>query len=473
MNVGIVGAGIAGLAAAVALRRAGHDVEAFEKSSFKKEMGAAILLTPNGNRVLRRWGFDFEKARPVDLKQWRFVNANTLAVVAQDSFEKVEEQFGDRMCSYHRVDLHSGMRDLADRYGARIRMGAEIVEIEPEEGVVTIEGGEKVKKDFWVLADGCHTPFLPKITQEDIPTVKIGKSVYRWLAPFDKVIEHPDAAKLWNNEGPGFCNLFNNTITIITYPCRSGTLLNCAMFHDTRSDERDKDGWHSSSSHENVLALLGGCHEAVSNIPMTTEDIKVYTVTQRPPSSRTARAKMLCIGDTTHHMLPTHAQGGCQALEDAGAIECLFATPSSPSFTSRSSPCTFTYTPQNLANRLNLFKHLRLPRSATAQILSSTNPRFTMANINMKTEEIRKFYTGELPDWPSGAGSFSGPIRDFFYGYDIFKEASRAVEWQDGLKDKDVASGDERMLPEGWKWFGEISEESKMKKHFVEHVTGE
>lgn len=71
MDVGIVGAGIAGLAAAIGLRRAGHNVEIFEKSNFKREIGAAILLTPNGNRVIRRWGFDFHKARPVDFKQFR------------------------------------------------------------------------------------------------------------------------------------------------------------------------------------------------------------------------------------------------------------------------------------------------------------------------------------------------------------------------------------------------------------------
>lgn len=71
MDIGIVGAGIAGLGAAIALRRAGHSVEIYEKSSFKREIGAAILLTPNGNRILRKWGFDFEKARPVDFKQFR------------------------------------------------------------------------------------------------------------------------------------------------------------------------------------------------------------------------------------------------------------------------------------------------------------------------------------------------------------------------------------------------------------------
>jgi salicylate hydroxylase len=71
MDVGIVGAGIAGLAAAIALRRAGHRVEVFEKSEFKNEIGAAIMLTPNGNRILRRWGFNFDKAGAVDTLQFR------------------------------------------------------------------------------------------------------------------------------------------------------------------------------------------------------------------------------------------------------------------------------------------------------------------------------------------------------------------------------------------------------------------
>ena len=93
--------------------------------------------------------------------------------------------------------------------------------------------------------------------------------MYRWLAPFDKVIEHPDAAKLWNNEGAGFCTFFNEKgVTMVTYPCRGGELLNCAVFHDTRPEERDKEDWDSDTTHEKVLEAMEGFHEAVRNIPM-------------------------------------------------------------------------------------------------------------------------------------------------------------------------------------------------------------
>lgn len=50
LDIGIIGAGIAGLAACAALRKEGHNVELFEKSQFKTETGAAMTITPNGNK---------------------------------------------------------------------------------------------------------------------------------------------------------------------------------------------------------------------------------------------------------------------------------------------------------------------------------------------------------------------------------------------------------------------------------------
>lgn len=169
--------------------------------------------------------------------------------------------------------------------------------------------------------------------------------------------------------------------------------------------------------------------------------MKVYTVTQRPPSTRIFRGKMLCIGDTTHHMLPTHAQGGCSGLEDAAALEVFFANQPSPPSTA------------DMQRLLSIYQALRLPRSATTQVLSSTNPRFTMEGLAKKTAEIRQFFSGKLIDWPMGLHSWSEPIREFFYGYDAFAEAERAME---------VYKKGEEKLPEDWKYFGEVKENVTM-----------
>lgn len=74
----------------------------------------------------------------------------------EDSFEDVEERFGDRICAYHRVDLHRGLRELAEAAGVKIRLGCEVVDMDTEQGEFEIRGGERVKSDFVVLADGCH-----------------------------------------------------------------------------------------------------------------------------------------------------------------------------------------------------------------------------------------------------------------------------------------------------------------------------
>jgi salicylate hydroxylase len=84
------------------------------------------------------------------------VNAQTLSVDLEDSFEDVEEKFGERICAYHRVDLHRGLRELVEAAGVEIRLGCGVVDVVPEKGEFGIRGGERITADLVVLADGCH-----------------------------------------------------------------------------------------------------------------------------------------------------------------------------------------------------------------------------------------------------------------------------------------------------------------------------
>lgn len=159
LQCGIVGAGIAGLGAAIALRRAGHEVEIFEKSQFKHEIGAAITLTPNANLILDRWGFDAARARETDKLQYRFLESDTLKCSMYNDFSQVRERFGHNFNAFHRVDLHSSLKDLAisgDQPGPtpRIQLGSEVVELDCDAGILKLNDGVEIKKDLIVVADG-------------------------------------------------------------------------------------------------------------------------------------------------------------------------------------------------------------------------------------------------------------------------------------------------------------------------------
>jgi salicylate hydroxylase len=164
-RAGVVGAGISGLSAAIALRRAGWHVEVFERSQFKTEIGAAITVTPNAALVLDRWGFDMEKAEAVPNQSKVTALASDPSIIL-DRLEYADKasELGFGIWSLHRVDLHRGLRDLAAAPTAglgsgppvHIRLGCEVRQVDCEEGTLKLGDGRLVNKDLLVIADGAH-----------------------------------------------------------------------------------------------------------------------------------------------------------------------------------------------------------------------------------------------------------------------------------------------------------------------------
>lgn len=155
LKVIIVGAGIAGLAASIALRRVGHEVTILERSEFKSEIGAAITITANGSRILESWGFNPEKAGAVECQRLLMLDGATLNVIAEDVFGSHEALYGSSIKQYHRVDLHRELRSLTESLGTRIELGSHVEDIRAD-GTVRVRNREDIRADLVVLADGIH-----------------------------------------------------------------------------------------------------------------------------------------------------------------------------------------------------------------------------------------------------------------------------------------------------------------------------
>ncbi|KAF9768372.1 hypothetical protein IL306_014341 [Fusarium sp. DS 682] len=161
LKVGIIGAGIGGLSAAIALRRTGAQVEIFERSNFKDEIGAAITITPNGMRILGHFGLDPKAARGIQNKQMRMVDPHTLKDVIVENFSDVQDDYGAPFMFFHRVDLHTALKDMAlssDASGPGkpvvIHNGHSVTSLDCESGTIVLDNGETFKKDLVVVADG-------------------------------------------------------------------------------------------------------------------------------------------------------------------------------------------------------------------------------------------------------------------------------------------------------------------------------
>ncbi|KAK4641286.1 hypothetical protein QC761_611030 [Podospora bellae-mahoneyi] len=420
----VVGAGIAGLCAAIALRRAGWHVAVYEKSSFKNEIGAAITITPNATLVLERFGFDFLEFGGVRNEMLLRYEAKNLSLLQMEYYGPDSGAEWSRFWSVHRVDLHSGLRGLATQTQdntpgppADIRLGQEITGIDCEAGTVKLKDGRLEQYDLVIIADGAHSRLIEDFTGNPSTVHRTGRSIYRWLVSMDEVNADPVLQNLYTDpqgsRKSGFVAWDDQETRIlwVSYKCRGGKVLNNAVVHETQTGEGEEDLWQSPVSREQILKVLCNFHPSVQNmVSMTAEDgIKAHHLYKRLPLQSFVRGKTLVMGDAAHVMMPIHAAGASMAIETAATLETLFDLSGS------------TWT---MDSRLEMFDKLRVPRCNLAMLSSNAGPEWL--HIPGVEDEIRKYYSGPLP--PAGAMPYSSAFRDVLFKHDEYRAARECMD---------------------------------------------
>jgi salicylate hydroxylase len=326
MDIAIIGAGIGGLTAALALSRAGQRVTVYERTAALGEVGAGLTVTPNASHVLHMLGLGDWIRTMADCPDEGVVrNWASGEIIAWNTRRAdVERECGAEYFQVHRADLHGEMVARLERTSPGcLRLGHAFTGCEQRDGRVMLrfDSGATAVADVVVGADGVRSSVRPALFGADQPQFT-GYVAWRGLVPRASlpadVVDYPSSLYL----GPGY--LF------LRYLVRQGQLVNFVCIG--RAPGWTEEGWAVPATPGELLGLLTGWNGRVRDIVehVPADRFFKWGLFDRPPLPQWTVGRVTLLGDAAHPMLPFLGQGAVMAMEDAGIIGRAFAESATP-----------------------------------------------------------------------------------------------------------------------------------------------
>jgi salicylate hydroxylase len=314
----VIGGGIGGLAAALALLRQGIEVEVYEQSSELKEVGAGVQIGANGTRVLHALGLKgaIERSQVVPSgkearlwntgQSWKTLDLGAISV----------ERYGAPHILMHRGDLHAALIDAIraskpdavqlDQRCAALTQKSESVE-------VRFASGRIVNAALVIGADGIHSNVRHALFGRDTAQFT-GCVAWRGLVPMHRLPPH-----LARNTATSWLGPAGH---VLHYPVRRGELMNFIAFVE-RTDWQI-ESWTVAGTIAELAHDFPGWHCDVHEIIRHLDVPYKWALWVRPPMERWSVGRVTLLGDACHPTLPFLGQGAVMALEDAYVLAgCL------------------------------------------------------------------------------------------------------------------------------------------------------
>ena len=316
MRILIAGAGIAGLTAALALARKGHEVQLIEQAGEVREAGAGLQLGPNAMRVLATLGVGDaliavgRSPRSITLRDGR----NARAMLTIPLGDAALQRWGAQYVTLHRADLARILAQaLEQAQPGALRTGCTALQIatDGDQAQVTTAKGETLSGDLLIGADGIRSVVRAHLFGADSARFT-GHVAWRALI---RLAQNDPAAP-----PPGVNAWLGPRRHAVTYRVRPD-LVNFVGVTEQR--DWQQEGWNLPGDPARLAADFSSWCPAVTALVARAVSPMRWALHDRKPMRAWHRGRGLLIGDACHPMLPFLAQGAAMAIEDAFALAAL------------------------------------------------------------------------------------------------------------------------------------------------------
>jgi salicylate hydroxylase len=310
LHIGIVGAGVGGLTAAIALQKQGHRVTVYEQSAKFSHVGADINLTPNVVRALdgvgvgagiRRTG-----ARPTFRisRDWD-TGLETSRLPMGDTAEQL---YGAPQLTIHRADIIAALAEAFPLENIRFSKRLKTVSESAQGVTLEFEDGTQDTADLVVGADGIHSRVRAALFGEEYPRFT-GVVSFRAVVPTERVKNVPEIEAFTKWWGP------NPHSQIVTFPLNCGK--DTFIFATTGQDSWTEESWTSPGDVNELRSFYKDFHPDARALLDACDSVLKSALYEREPLAQWSRGAITLLGDACHPMLPFMAQGAGMAIEDA------------------------------------------------------------------------------------------------------------------------------------------------------------
>jgi salicylate hydroxylase len=244
----VVGAGLGGLGAAIAILLAGHDVLVLESTSEiaevlfsnpsqvsqlrQDQVGAGIQILPNSSRVLQSWGMrtalSQHATRP---KQINMIGWKGNLISSMDFHDSAAQYPGTFYWDFHRASLHKCLLDRAVELGATVRCSSRVVDVRVSENgeraSVFLERDVEIEADLVVGADGINSKLREVMLGREDPPAPTGDLAYRLLLSTSEMMKDPELASLVTD--PQVNYWLGPDMHAVNYVLKGGKLFNMVL----------------------------------------------------------------------------------------------------------------------------------------------------------------------------------------------------------------------------------------------------